>query len=229
MKIYLIVLSLFISSCIGKSEPKQLKVVEKTDQIPSIKAQKQKTYYFTDALTYEIDQNGEKTELWFYVNTKTNQILHLPNDDMIKGVISFPDGNYKIYGNTEFERDTILSDFISDVLSNDDFSGVAKAMSSTKTINQENIQQKPIFSKGYRIDYEQMQGGEDIYVTTQIPINSRQIYGFCRLNGDAKLNPIFDYLNVLNHNQTITHVEKDGYTVRLLNFGPNPYELTVKE
>ncbi len=74
-----------------------------------------------------------------------------------------------------------------------------------------------------------MKGGETIYVTTQIPINSRQIYGFCRLNGDARVNPSLDYLNVLNKNQTITHIEAKGFSMKLLNYGSNPYELVVKE
>lgn len=89
-------------------------------------------------------------------------------------------------------------------------------------INQDNIQQEAINSQGFRIDYEKMKGGETIYVTTQIPIHSRQIYGFCRLNGDAKLNSMLDYINVLNQQQMITHIEQANFSLRLLNYGPNP-------
>ena len=218
---------LFVSSCIGKTEPKTTNDIQVSKAL-LIKESLEKTYYFTDALTYELNESGEKSEIWFYVNPKTKQILYLPNDDMIKGVISFPDGTYKIFGSTEFKGDTVLNEVVPEVLNDDDFIGVAKLIYSTKVIDQTNIQQKSINCQGYRIAYEQMEGGENIYVTTQIPINSRQIYGFCRLNGDARVNPSLDYLNILNKSQTITHVEAKGFSMKLLNYGPNPYELVVK-
>ena len=217
---------LFVSSCVGKSEPKTTNDIEASKTVV-VNESLDKIYYFSDALTYELKQNGETSEIWFYVNPKTKQILYLPNDDMIKGVISFPDGSYKIFGSTEFKRDTILNEVVPEVLNDDDFSGVAKLITSTIVIDQKNIQQKNINCQGYRIDYEQMEGGENIYVTTEIPINSRQIYGFCRLNGDARVNPSLDYLNVLNKSQTITHIEAKGFSMKLLNYGPNPYWFTV--
>ncbi len=228
MKIYLIVLVLLISSCINKSEPKTTNAIRQSKTAKTIQSL-EKTYYFSDALTYELNENGEKSEIWFYVNHKTKQILYVPNDDMIKAVISFPNGEYQIIGTTAKGKDTVIVQNVPEVLSKDDFKGVAQLIASTKVIDQRNIQQKSIHSQGYRIDYQQMKGGETIHVSTQIPINSRQIYGFCRLNGDAKLNSMLDYLNVLNQQQMITHIEQDNFSLRLLNYGPNPYELVIKD
>ena len=146
---------------------------------------------------------------------------------MIKAVISFPNGTYKTFASNEFKGDTVFSEFIPEVMTVGDLSGAMKWIASTKVINQKNIAQKNIISQGYRIDYQQMGGSENIYVSKEIPINSRQIYGFCRLEGDAKLNASLDFLNVLNKNQTITHIESKGFSLRLLNYGPNPYWFTV--
>ena len=52
-------------------------------------------------MIYQYEQNGIKEELWFYVNEQKNEILFVPNDDMIQGVISYPDGTYKIFGTDE--------------------------------------------------------------------------------------------------------------------------------
>ena len=72
-----------------------------------------------------------------------------------------------------------------------------------------------------------MEGGEVLLATTQIPINSFQIYGFCRLMGDAGLPLDIDYLNLFNKSQVITHIERNQFKLSLLNYGPNPYEFNT--
>lgn len=189
----------------------------------------QQSYYFSDALIYEYEENGNRKELWFYTNSKTKQVLYVPSNDMIAGVISFPDGTYKIYGRTESGKDTVLVQQIAQVLINDKMPGIVKKIALTKVIDQTNIQQRPIYSLGYLIKYLKMEGEELIYVTDQIPINSRQIYGFCKLDGDARIDVKFDYLNVLSQDQTITHIDRKGFSLRLTNYGPNPYYFNMNK
>jgi hypothetical protein len=182
----------------------------------------QKDYYFPDALIYEYKKNGVTNEIWFYVNPKTKQVLYVPNDDMISGIVSFADGNYRIYGKLENGKDTVIIQRIPQVVQKEALGGVIK-IPSTKITRQNNIQQMPVISQGYSLKYLKMEGQETIFATSQIPVNSNQIYGFCRLNGDARLSITMDYLNILKPEQTITHIERKGFSIRLINYGPNPY------
>jgi hypothetical protein len=185
--------------------------------------------YFENALTYEIDKDGEKEEIWFFVNEKTKQILFQPKDEMIHAVISFPNGDYKIYASEEFKDHVVFTENIEAVLNNSIEKNVIKSNKKIKKIDQKNIQQKDIISEGFMMKYTQMEGSETLFATTQIPINAWQIYGFTRLDGDAKLSSDFDYLNVFQKNQVITHVFNPQLTLKLLNYGPNPFEFSVKE
>ncbi len=81
---------------------------------------------------------------------------------------------------------------------------------------------------GYFFNYTKMEGGEIIFVTIQIPINSYQLYGFSRLDGDAKLPIHIDFMNMLSQKQLLTHLEREGFSLKLLNYGPNPYEFNLK-
>ena len=191
-------------------------------------SKKSETYYFSDALIYEYQKNGIKEELWLYVNPKTKQILYIPTDDMINGVISFANGTYKIFTKTEFGKDTVLTKFVKEVLYVGQPVAKLKALGSKKIIDQKNIQQNSIFCSGFKFDYLKMAGSETLYYTKQIPINARQIYGFCRLEGHARLAIDLDYLNLLIHNQLITHVNRPNFSLKLINYGPNPYYLTAK-
>tara|TARA_R110002020_G_scaffold107849_5_gene250294 strand:+ start:2142 stop:2834 length:693 start_codon:yes stop_codon:yes gene_type:complete len=187
---------------------------------------KQKSYFFPDALIYEYEVNGEKEELWIYVNQKTRQLLFVPNDDMISGVISFPNGTYKIFVKTESGKDSILTQKLPEITEEHlEWEGL-KTLDSIRTISQQNIQQNDITSFGYQIEYLQMSGSEVIYVTQEIPINSHQLYGFCKLDGDARLKIPLDFSAILSNSQVITHIERSDSSLKLLNYGPNPYYFT---
>lgn len=225
MKIFMLLL--FFSSCLGNNKTIKLKANQLSMPQHSAVVQVPQSYYFSDALIYQYQENGKMEELWLYVNPKTKQILYVPNDDMIVGVISFPNGTYRIFGKTEMGKDTVLLQKVPEVLKKDLPFEKMRRMSSTKTIDQTNIQQKSILCQGYQFKYLKMEGGETIYVTQQIPINSRQIYGFSRLDGDARIKINLDYLNLLKADQTITHIESKGFSLALSNYGPNPYYLNI--
>ncbi len=185
--------------------------------------------YFENALVYQYQQNGEKEEFWIYVNEKEKQLLFVPNDDMIQAVISYSDGTYKIFGTNEHGKKTVFKHIISSVLNEGIQKEVLKKLNQVKVISQKNIQQKDIFCEGFRLDYIKMEGGETLYATTQIPINSFQLYGFSNLNGDCKLPVNLDFTNVFKKSQLITHIERGNFKLELLNYGPNPYEFNLKE
>ncbi len=180
--------------------------------------------YFENALIYEVDVDGKKEQFWFYVNEKTKQILFDPNDEMIDGIISFPNGEYKMYSKGEFEDNIITSEKIEAVVDNFVDDSVLKSNNQTKTISGKNSPQVDIICKGFIMKYQQMEGSETLFVTNQIPINALQIYGFARLQGDAIFPINLDYLNVFNKNQLFTHIYNPQLALRLITYESNPYE-----
>lgn len=188
---------------------------------------KNQVSYFPNALIYAYEFNGEKGELWLYVNEATKEILYVPENDMIHGVISYPDGGYKIFGEDESGKRILLTQTVNAVTGEEIPDEALIPLNMKKTVSQKSIQQKDIVSRGFKMKYIKMEGGEVLFATTQIPVNSFQIYGFCRLEGDARLPVDIDYLNLFNKSQVITHIERNHFKLSLLNYGPNPYELNT--
>lgn len=229
-KLLLFFIYLLLSSCKKDSKP----IFEKKSQEPNsriieaVEAQ-DSIAYFENALVYQYEQNGIKEELWFYVNEQKNEILFVPNDDMIQAVISYSDGTYKIFGTNEKEEKVILKQKISAVFGEAIEDNILEKISETKIISQKNIQQKDILCEGFSMKYLKMEGSETLFATTQIPINSFQLYGFSRLEGDSKLPISIDYINVFKKNQLITHIERKDFKFELINYGPNPFEFNLKD
>jgi len=186
------------------------------------------TYYFPDALVYEYQLDSAREELWIFVNPETEQLLFVPNDDMIEAVISFPDGTYRIFGTAEAGEQMVLCQHLPEVSEQNLELAPLQSNGKILTVSQQHIQQPDITSKGFEIKYQKMAGGEIIYVTDQLPINSRQLYGLSRLDGDARLAVDLDYLAMLLSNQLITHISRDHFSLKLLDYGPNPYYFTTK-
>lgn len=228
-KLLFIFISVLFFSCKKDSKPfletksitntKKIKVVQPQDSIA----------YFENALVYQFEQNEIKEELWFYVNEQKKEILFIPNNDMIQAVISYSDGTYKIFGTNEKEEKVILKQKISAVFGEAIEDNILEKISETKIISQKNIQQKDILCEGFSMKYLKMEGSETLFATTQIPINSFQLYGFSRLEGDSKLPISIDYINVFKKNQLITHIERKDFKFELINYGPNPFEFNLKD
>ncbi len=186
--------------------------------------------YFDKALTFQYEKNSIKNELWFYVNEATQQILYVPEDDMIQAVISYPDGSYIIYATDENGRKIRIRQQVDAVLANGDFSKLLKALPENNTIiSQKNIQQADIKTLGYILHFQKSNESEMLNITNQIPINSYQLYGFSKLDGDAKLPLNLDYTNVVKNNQLVTHIDGAYFNLQLLNYGPNLYEVNIGE
>jgi hypothetical protein len=181
---------------------------------------------FSKALTYqyEINQTGQKEELWFYVNQKTNQILFVPNDGDVKSIISYPNGKYEIYTqdkNGKKSKTIKWLKFVNPLAKN------VKILVKTNqkiTIDQQNVQEKNIVCKGYRIDYLKQNESEIVYATEQLTINSHQIYGFSKLSDFIKMPFNIDYSGFFKKHQLVTHIDQSFVNVQLLNYASNVYE-----
>jgi hypothetical protein len=185
--------------------------------------------YFPNALTYKVEKNGESFELWFYLNEKKGEVLYVPNDDMLQAVISKPDGTYTIYGTDENGKKVFWTEKVNAVQEKENEFAALKSLPITRKIDQRNIQQPDINCKGFdEYNDTTLKGSRILFATNDIPINSYQIYGFCRLTGDAKLPVQMDFIHRLKKNQLITHLEDDYQKIALLNYGPNPYEFDTK-
>lgn len=229
MKEIVVCMFFFILLSCQKQPERTVLYNEKKSLVLEQKEQQDSIQYFPNALTYQYEINGLKEELWFYVNEKTQEVLYVPNDDMIQAVISYPNGDYKIYGRDENGLKTVLKENISAVAVDEVYDNLLKPLEITKIIDQSNIQQKNIICKGYQFDYLKMQGSELLFATTQIPINSYQIYGFSRLNGDARITIGLDYINIFSKLDVITNIERSNFKLELLNYGPNPFEFSISE
>jgi hypothetical protein len=198
---------------------RQAKAVIKNDSIA----------YFENALVYQYEQNNSKKELWFFVNEKEKQILYVPNDDMIQAIISYPDGKYIVFATDERGQQIRMVQQVNAIVSSEIEDNVLSSLEENRVISQKNIQQNNIICKGYILKYLKMEGSEILFATTQIPINSFQLYGFSRLDGDSKTAINLDFINVFKKSQLITHIERDNFKLELLNYCPNPYEFQLKE
>jgi hypothetical protein len=191
-------------------------------------AQNDMVAYFDKALTYQYEINNQKQELWLYVNEKTQQILYVPNDDMVQAVISYPNGKYIIFATNENGKKVkIVQNFKAIKAKENLVKGLVK-LNEKHIISQKNIQQKDIVSNIYKFKYLKTNETETLHATNQIMINSYQIYGFYWLDGDCKLPINLDYSAVLKKNQVITAVNNQYLNLQLLNYGPNLYEFNVK-
>ena len=184
--------------------------------------------YFDQALTYRYEINGTTEELWFYVNEQTRQVLYVPNDDMIQAVISYPDGKYVVCATDEHGQKIRMEQQINAVVSSEMEDKVLSPLEEKMIISQKNIQQQDIVSNGYILKYLKMEGSEILFATTQIPINSFQVYGFSRLDGDGRIPINLDFINVFQKKQLITHIDREEFHLQLLNYGPNIYEFNLK-
>ncbi len=229
---YLLLIGLIFSACNWNNEyakTSKQALAEMKEVNPSKGKIPDSIAYFPTALTYKYIKNGEENELWFYLNEETQQVLYIPNDDMLQGVISYPNGEYRIFGTDENGKKMVLTQKVDAVVGEEILDAALVPTHKTKSIDQKNIQQKNIECTGYKIKYLKMEGQEILFTTNEIPINSFQLYGFCRLEGDAKLPIDMDYINLLKKQQTLTHIERANFSLELLNYGPNPYEFLLTE
>ncbi len=229
MKTTFFLTALFVFISCKKEEVLLTKKDSKNTKLKVIQEKQKDTIAFFDkALTYRYSINGITEELWFYVNEETQQILYVPNDDMIQAVISNPDGKYVVFATDEHGQKVRFEQQINAVVSSEIEDKLLAPMEEKIIISQKNIQQKDLICSGYILKYLKMAGSEILFATTQIPINSFQVYGFSRLDGDCRIPINLDFINVFQKKQLITHIDREEFHLQLLNYGPNTYEFNLK-
>ncbi|MDN3724030.1 hypothetical protein QRD02_06520 [Aequorivita sp. SDUM287046] len=196
------------------------------------------TVYFDEALIYSYKSPDRQGEFWIYHNSETGNFLYIPNDEMIDFVIADSLGNYYVFGNNGHDEKVVSlqqSIFIEDgrgdaereLPESDDFIEFIE-LPEKKVIDQSNIVQPNIHSKGFTMHYKKMMGQQNVFITEDISLNSNIIYGFNTMDGDVKL-PVaeLNFTNIFSKNQVVTHINRDNFMLELENFGPNPYWATV--
>jgi len=197
------------------------------------------TVYFDEVLIYSYKSPDNEGEFWIYHNSKTGNFLYIPNDEMIDFVIADSRGNYFIFGDNGHNEKVVTSQrpilievegaSTKQLPQADDFIDFI-ALTENRIINQSNISQPNIYSKGYTMHYKKMMGQQNVFLTDDISVNSNIIYGFNRMEGDVRL-PVseLDFYGIFNKNELVTHIERDNFLLKLENYGPNPYWAPVAD
>lgn len=190
---------------------------------------------FDMALIYQYVYPDSEGEFWMYYNTENGNILYVPEDEMIDFVIADSLGNYYTFGDNGHDEKVVSvqtlphlnfemkeANFQNFPQSNDYFEFIK--LTEKRIIDQQNISQPNIESIGYKMLYQKMTGQQNVFVTENIPVNAYILYGFNLLEGDVKL-PVAEYnfLNIFENNQLVTHIERDNFMLKLISYEYNPY------
>lgn len=178
--------------------------------------------YFPNALIYQYEYRGEKGELWIYHNPQTGNMLYAaPGDDMMDAVISYPDGNYTSYFQTEAGKFNSYTQLLSDI--NKEWTQ-PKELEAIKTTAPKYylIDNNKIAANAFQINYLKA-ASETVWTTNAISGNAHQFYGFYRLQGDAQIQLPIDYAYFLNKEEWLTEVHNPYFKLKLIAYEHNPY------
>lgn len=208
------------------------------------------TLYFSHAFIYEYGDEGEQPEeFWIYHNPENGQLMYMPQDPMVKFVVSDTLGNYYFFGNDGHGVQSVGSQFVDWVASpasyNENISYPIsdryvslKPTGKKKTLEESShIDGKPIVGEEYIWEFSQVSGSQSTYITEMIPVNFYQVYGFNKLEGDINL-PVaaLDFTGIFGKNQTVTQLQSEGFKLELAYYQFNPafveagdYEYAVQQ
>ena len=202
-------------------------------------SKKENETVFTHALVYRYETLTDKGEFWLYHNPKTGSILYVPKDEMIDAVIADTLGNYYFYGDDGHGNKTITTQFLdwvsdslfitNDILPTSDTLITFEPISEKRLIHNVENGQVDIECRGFKMLYHKMSHQQNIYLTENIAINSYQIYGFNRLEGDIQL-PVkqLDMIGIVSKKQLLTHAESDVLKIELVAYEYNPYWFDIE-
>jgi nitrogen fixation protein len=179
-------------------------------------------HFFSEAFIYQyMDNLGEYQFIWLCFNPETDEILYIPKHDLLKAIISYPNGDYVGYLINEDGDKQIIHQHLTEVT--EDFNLPAD-LHSLRNLPQDYILRRreyqhdeSILSKGIEINHVKSGEKETVYVSTDFKINTYQLYGFNRLEGDMRLPFTLDYIGILSKNQLVTDVKKNPYQTAKLN------------
>lgn len=174
-------------------------------------------HYFSEAFIYRYtDQQGEYQFVWLCHNPDTRELLYIPNDDMLQAVISYPNGDYIGYLIDENGDKRTVLQHLPEVVegqkgAHPDFHQLIAQPRDTIIRHREYQLNERITSGAIEITYLKSGERETVYVTGDFEINTYQIYGFSRLEGDMRLPFSLDYIGILAKKQLATDVRNNPY------------------
>ena len=195
------------------------------------------TLYFDHAFVYEYTtEEGKIEEFWIMHNPKTGQLLYDPGDEMVDFVVSDPLGNYYFFGSDGHGNKTVDSQYVDWVADPDLYdenetypysdqyvvltpTGNKKSMDENSTIDG-----KPIVMEEYIWDFKKVRGYQTAYITEMLPVNSYQVYGFNKLEGDIRLpDKDLDFVGTFGKHQTVTQVDYGKIKTELVAYTYTTY------
>ncbi|MGO3181741.1 MAG: hypothetical protein ACTIJ9_02810 [Aequorivita sp.] len=194
------------------------------------------TLYFSHAFIYQYGDEGEAVkEFWIYHNPENGQLMYMPDDEMVKFVVSDTLGNYYFFGNDGHGAQTVGSQFVDWVASPEAYDEDAsypisdqyvtlKPTGKKKSLDESSkINGKPIVGEEYKWEFSKMSGTQSTYITEMIPVNFYQVYGFNKLEGDIRLPAVaLDFTGIFGKNQTVTQFTSGGFELKLAYYQFNP-------
>ncbi|TYR35112.1 hypothetical protein FXV77_14295 [Sphingobacterium phlebotomi] len=190
---------------------------------PAFPARGVHNHYFPEAFIYQYtDLQGEYQFVWLCYNPDTREILYIPNDDMLKAVISFPNGDYFGYLIDENGRKQTIRQHVPEVTTegteaDTSFHRLNARAQDTIVRHREFQHDERIVSSAIDVSYLKSGEKETVYVTEDFEINAYQIYGFNRLEGDMRLPFVLDYIGILTEKQLATDVRNNPYQTAKFN------------
>ncbi len=195
-----------------------------------------KEIVYSHALIYRYETLTEKGEFWMYHNPKTGNILFVPEDEMVDFVVADTLGNYYTFGDNGHDKKVVTKQHIDWIASTQEIKEpvlpqsnaffTIEPLSKKRTISTTETKRKSIECHGFKMIYNKMFGQQNVFVTEDILLNSYQIYGFNRLDGDIKL-PVsqLNLIDIVGRNQLATHIESDTFKLELIAYESNPYHI----
>lgn len=190
---------------------------------------------FSHALIYRYETLSEKGEFWLYHNPETGSILFVPEDEMIDFVVADTLGNYRFFGDNGHGKKTVttpqvgwISEKTNEILPKSDYLITFEPLVKKRVIRNPETQQTEIECIGYKMLYNKVIRQQNMFFTEDIPLNSYQVYGFNRLEGDIQLPvPQLDMIGILSEKQLVTHIESDVFKLELIAYEYNPYHINL--
>lgn len=183
------------------------------------------TLSFLNAFIYEVVKGNEKSEIWIYHNPQTGQFLYVPNDEMVKAVVGSSNGIYTIYAQNENGKKVKFVQKVPKVLERTSKNNLLKPINKIKVISGS---QGKIVSEGFTLSYLKTNEIDTLYLSTQIKGNANVLYGFSKLEGDAKLPNTFDFIGQISDRQFITNYISKYGSLKLIAYESNPYEFETR-
>ncbi|WP_310993795.1 hypothetical protein [Aequorivita marina] len=231
----------------SKYDATETEFVEEANHLEYDPAQ---TLYFSHAFIYKYqNEEQELKDFWIYHNPDNGQLMYMPNDEMIDFVVSDTLGNYYFLGSDGHGAQTIGSQYVHWVANPESYNENAsypisdqyvsiKLTGKTKALDAHStVDGAAIVGAEYKWEFSKMSGTQRTYFTEVIPVNSYQIYGFNKLEGDIQL-PVgaLDFIGFFGKHQTLTHFYAKGFKLELAHYEFNPafveagtYQYAVRE